>query len=227
MNTLKKYFCSSIGRKQIVALTSLALIVFVIVHLAGNLFIFLGAEAFNHYAASLAQLRPGLYIAEAILLILFLIHIVFTATLVIENRKARKNRYALQPACSEATRSWSTRLMPLTGTVILIFIITHLLDFTFADHEGSRSLLFGESMGLYGVVVNSFRDILHSSYYILAMFCISSHLIHGVESFFQTFGLNHTRYTPLIKKISVLFGLGIAFGYSSIPVYVIIKFGSP
>ncbi len=226
MNILRQYFSSSIGRKQIVALTSLALLLFVIAHLAGNFFIFLGPEAFNNYAKKLSELRPGLYLAEAILLILFLIHVVFTAMLVFENIRARKNKYAGKPAGNEATRSWATRLMPFTGTVIFIFIITHLLDFTFTDHEGPRSVLAGEFLGLYGVVVNSFRGILHSFYYIVAMFCIASHLIHGITSFFQTFGLNHTRYTPFIKKFSIIFGLAIACGYSAIPLYVLIKFGT-
>src|SRR3989338_7855927 len=175
MNSLKQYLSSSIGRKQIVAVTSLALILFVIAHLAGNLFIFLGPQAFNNNAAKLASLRPALYIAEVCLLILFIIHMIFTAILVVENRQARKKRYAIQPPINETSRSWSTRLMPCTGSVILIFIITHLLDFTFANHTGSNSIIAGEFLGLYGVVVNAFRSVLHSAYYIIAMFCVSSH----------------------------------------------------
>ena len=211
---------SSITKKQIIALTGLLLIVFIIGHLAGNLFIYGGPEAFNGYAEKLEKLRPVLNIMEYALLFVFVIHILLTVLVVIENIKARGGlkRYAVDKSVGD--RSWATRLMPYTGTYILLFIVWHLFDFTFADHNGVRSYIAGKSYGLYGVVVNSFVDPLHSVLYVIAMCFLGLHLSHGTESLVQTFGFNHPRYTPAILKLSRCFALLIVIAYSSIPLYV-------
>lgn len=211
---------SSIGKKQVVAVTGLVLIGFVIVHLAGNLFLYLGPEAFNGYAKKLAGLRPGLYLLEAGLLVLFLTHLWLTALLVVENLRARPLRCRLVRSSGE--NSVGARLMPLTGTVIVIFILWHLRDFTFTDQHGPRSVLSdGQSHGLYGIVYNSFKDPVHSLLYVIAMTALGFHLSHGIQSFVQTLGFNHPRYTPAIQKISNALGFLIALTYSSIPVYVL------
>ena len=187
MNAITSYCHSSIGRKQIVAITGLALILFLIGHLAGNLILFLGPEAYNAYAKKLAGLRPGLYAVEFALLWVFVIHIWVTALLVLENIRARQglSRYAQSRAVGE--RSWATRLMPYTGTYLLAFVIWHLVDFTFADHHGPRSFvlvtdstgsltnIYSKSLGLYGVVWNSFADPIHSVLYIIAMMALGLH----------------------------------------------------
>lgn len=219
MSNWAQYLHSSIGKKQIVAATGLLLIVFVIAHLAGNLFIYAGPQAFNDYAQKLTGLRPALYVLELGLLWVFLIHMWVTALLVWENYQARGPRYAVyQPS---EKRSLTTRLMPYTGTIILAFVIWHLLDFTFVDREGPRSFMpSGQNLGLYAIVYNSFSNPWHSLGYIVAMMAIGFHLTHGIQSFFQTFGFNHPQYTPLIRKTSDALGVLIAFGYSTIPVYV-------
>ncbi len=219
MSNLQTYFNSSIGKKQIVATTGLLLILFVIGHLAGNLFIYGGPNAYNAYTGFLNKLRPTLYLIEFALLIVFIIHLYVTALLVWENYQARGTRYAVYKSVGE--RSWATRLMPYTGTIVLAFVIWHLLDFTFVDHEGPRSIFpDGRHLGLYAVVYNSFSNPLHSFFYIFAMMAVGLHLAHGIQSFFQTFGFHHSRYTPGIKKFSNALGTLIAFVYSSIPVYV-------
>ena len=213
---------SSVGRKQVVAITGLILILFVIGHLAGNLFLYGGPAVYNAYAKKLASLRPGLYVIEVALLYIFCVHMYLTALLVLENIRARgSQRYAVSRDVGE--RSWASRLMPYTGTFILLFIIWHLLDFTFVEHEGPRSILpDGHSYGLYGIVYNAFRDPLHSVLYILAMICVGLHLYHGVESFMQTLGLNDSSYALMIKTFSKIFSVLITLGYSSIPIYVLI-----
>lgn len=210
---------TSIGKKQIVALTGLVLVFYVIIHLAGNLFIYAGPEVFNGYAKKLADLRPGLSVIEAGLLLVFLVHIYFTVLVVIENRRARPERYL--HLSNQGRRSPATRTMALSGLVVLAFVVWHLLDFTFTDHHGPRSMINGESLGLYGVVYNSFADPVHSAFYIIAMVAVGSHLAHGVESFCQTFGFNHPKYFPMIQNFSRGFAALIVVGYSSIPVWVL------
>ena len=212
---------ASITKKQIVAFTGLALIIFIITHLAGNLWIYAGSAAFNSYAKKMAGLRPFLNFAEAGLLIIFLIHTLVTAMLVIENIRARGGvmRYAVDRPVGE--RSWGTRLMPYSGTYILLFVIWHLLDFTFANPHGPRSYINHVSYGLYGVVVNAFADPTHSILYIIAMCFLGLHLSHGVDSFLQTLGWRNSKHVSGIKLFSQWFALLIVIGYSSIPVYVL------
>ena len=221
MNEFAKHLSSSIGKKQIVAATGLLLILFVIGHLAGNLFIYGGPEAFNGYAEKLRHLRPFLYFIEYGLLFVFLIHIYFTVWVVLENIQARGQNYAVAKAVGE--RSLATRLMPYTGTFLLAFIIWHLLDFTFIDQNGPRSFMpDGTQLGLYAIVYNSLCNPYHSLGYVLAMGCLGLHLAHGIQSFFQTYGFNHPRYTPIVQKLSNVLGYLIAFGYSTIPIYVLL-----
>lgn len=218
MQKCAEFYRSSIGKKQIVAVTGLLLIGYVIVHLAGNLFIYAGPDVFNGYAKKLASYRPYLYIIEVGLALIFLIHIFTTYLLVLENIKARGPHYKLY---RPVQRSLSTRLMSYSGFIVLVFVICHLLDFTFIDHEGPRSILSdGQSYGLYGVVYNAFFDPLHSGFYIVAMIAVGLHLSHGVESFFQTFGWSDSRLTA-IKGWSNAFAILITFLYSSIPIYVL------
>ena len=198
------------------------LILFVIGHLAGNLLIYLGPEAFNAYAQKLKHLRPGLYIVEFGLLAVFVIHMWLTAVLVIENYSARHVGYAVNKAVVE--RSWAARLMPYTGTVILAFVVWHLIDFTFIDNEGPRSILAdGKSYELYGVVYNSFSDPVHGLLYVVAMMALGFHLSHGIQSFIQTFGFNHPRYTAAVRKLSNGLGFFIAAAFSSIPVFILLQ----
>lgn len=216
---------SSICKKQIVAATGLILNLFVVGHLAGNLFILGGPDAFNGYAKKLAHLRPGLYVIEFGLAWIFLVHLYTTALLVLENIKARGTPYAV--AQDVGSRSIATKLMPYTGSVIFAFVLWHLMDFTFIDHDGPRSVLNGQSYGLFGVVINSFKDPVHSLLYILAMLAVGMHLSHGIQSFFQTYGFNHPTYTPMIKKFSETVAFVVAAGYIWIPIAVmnnVIKF---
>ncbi|MBI3601911.1 MAG: succinate dehydrogenase cytochrome b subunit [Candidatus Omnitrophica bacterium] len=213
-------FNSSITKKQIVALTGLVLIFFVVFHLAGNLFIYGGPAAFNGYVEKLDDLGVLKTIAEWGLFFVFGIHILTTAFLVLENIQARGiSRYAVDN--SKGPRSLATRLMPYSGSYLFLYVIWHLIDFSWADQQGPRSIIHGVSYGLYGVVVNAFKDPLHSMLYIIAMCFLGLHLAHGTQSFLQTFGFNDNRFTPCIKKFSRYFAVAMAAGYSSIPLYVL------
>ena len=225
MQTLRDYTSSSIGKKQIVAVTGFLLIFYIIIHLAGNCFIFWGPKAFNAYAHKLHSLRPFLYVVEAGLAAVFIIHIYFTYLVVLENIKARGGlkRYAVYQPAGE--RSLATRLTPYTGTFLFAFVIWHLLDFTFINHEGPRGVMpTGINLGLYGIVYNAFINPIHSILYILAMGCLGFHLTHGIHSMIQTFGYNHPRYTPMIRYLGVIFGIVIAVGYSLIPIFVMLHY---
>ena len=215
MNDLNEYFSSSIGKKQIVAVTGLLLIGFVLTHLAGNLLIYLGPDAFNGYAKKLESFGILLKAAEITLTIIFLIHIFVTTLLVLQNISARPVGYRVFKDSGD--RSLATRLMPYTGTFLILFLVGHLLDFTLVDKHTYRNILpDGKNYGLFGVVYNAFANPVHSLLYIAAMGCLGLHLAHGIESFFQTFGLNKGPFVKPSRYIALI----IAIAYSSIPVYV-------
>lgn len=209
---------SSIGKKQVVAITGLFLILFLIFHLSGNFLIYKGPDAFNAYAEFLENLGAIKWMARLGLIALFLIHIVFTAMVVIDNRKARPQAYEVVKPVMK--RSWATRLMPYTGSVILLYLIFHLLDYTLADHSGQNSIVNGQAMELYGLVYNSFQNPIRVAFYVIGMTAVGFHLTHAIQSVMQTFGFYHVRYTPIIKRVSLVLGIAIAVGFASIPFYM-------
>ncbi len=216
MASVTSYFKSSIGRKQIVAITGLGLVLFLIAHLTGNLLLFKGPEAFNGYAEGLKKLGALLWVARLGLITLFVVHIILTITLVIENKRAKSGGYI--GGAPKGPRPLSTRLMPFTGLLLFVFIIVHLMDFTFAEHHGTMSMINGADLGLYGLVVNSYtKNLFRVALYVLSMVAVGFHLTHGIQSVMQTFGFNHPVYTPIFKKTSVALGVIIAVGFSSIP----------
>ncbi len=222
MKKIISYYHSSIGRKQIVAFTGLLLMLYLVAHLAGNLLIFGGPQLLNWYADKLASLRPGLYGVEFLLMMVFLTHVWVTYTLVHENIRARAANYRITPA--KGDRSLAAQLMPFTGSIILAFLLYHLWDFTFNEHSGARCILRdGKDYGLYGLVYNSFSDPLHSTFYIIAMVCVGFHLSHALESFCQTFGVSNPKNAAQIRSFSHTFGVLVGWGFSMIPVYVLIK----
>ena len=194
--------------------TGLMLCGFLIVHLAGNMLIYAGPDAFNGYAAQLTSNKVILYTAEVILFTIFATHIGLAAKLTIENRMARGGvRYAVNAQAGDMT--FATKTMPLTGAWTLIFMLLHLVNFKFADHSGA--------LGLYGVVQAHFQNIGWASYYIVSMALLGFHVGHGLQSALQTFGINHHKYQDMIKNISIGFGVFIFAGFSSFPVYFFCK----
>jgi succinate dehydrogenase / fumarate reductase, cytochrome b subunit len=214
------YLNSSIGKKQIIAVSGLAMVFFLIAHLLGNLLVFLGPESLNNYASKLHDLGPVLWVARIGLLSMFFLHFSLVVNLVIQNKKARVISYST--SLHKKTRSLFTQTMRVSGVVIFTYIGIHLYDFTFTAHTPDISTINGVYYGLYGHLYNYFLNPFRSVFYILAMFSIGFHLIHGVQSVLQTFGFNHSFFTPLIKKMSWVLAGVLSLGFSMIPVYVII-----
>jgi succinate dehydrogenase / fumarate reductase cytochrome b subunit len=214
MNWITRYWSSSIGRKQIMAKTGLLLCGFLIVHLAGNMLLYAGPEAFNAYAAKLTSNKFLLIPAEIVLFSIFGVHIALAMKLTLENRQARGGvRYAVNTQSGDM--NIATKTMPITGIWTFIFLALHLINFKFANHDVEN--------GLYGVVQSHFQNPVWSLYYIVSMALLGLHVGHGVQSAFQTYGLTHPKWEAIIKNASIAFGLLVFVGYSSFPVYFFIK----
>ena len=203
------------------AKTGLLLCGFLFVHLAGNMLLFAGPEAFNNYAYAITHNKVVLYIAEVVLLSLFGSHIFLAIKLSIENHAARGGvRYAVNAQAGEMTIF--TKTMKYSGGWILVFLILHLANFKYAHHE--IIMVDGKEMhDIYSVVVHHFANPAWALYYIVSMAILGGHVFHGVQSALQTFGINHPRHNDMIKGISLLYALLIFVGFSSFPVYFFIK----
>jgi succinate dehydrogenase / fumarate reductase cytochrome b subunit len=208
MSTLCRFFSSSIGRKVIVGLAGLLLCGFLVAHLAGNLFLFVGEPAFNHYAEFL-QHNELLPLAELGLVVLFGLHILVSLKLRYENKQARPVGY--ESAQSKGGRTPGSRTMIWTALLVLAFVLVHLKTFRFGDDSGPA--------GLYGLVMTWFANPLYVGFYVVAMIALGLHLSHGIQSAFQTLGVNHPRYTPLIRKLGPAFALIVCGGFAAIPIW--------
>src|ERR1700731_4328357 len=190
-------FChSSVGRKMIVAVTGVILILFVIGHLLGNLQIFLGPEWINSYSQHLRDLGPLLWIVRFVLLCTVVLHIYFTILLAIENRRARPESYIDK---ENVKATWASRHMVVSGLVVLAFIIFHLLHFTARKFNPQFPLLKFDPLNrydVYSMMVYGFQNVYVSAFYIVGLFLLTLHLTHGSSSFFQSLGLNNQRLTP-------------------------------
>lgn len=206
MSFLCRLYHSSIGKKVFVAAAGLLLCGFLVTHLAGNLFLLVGEEAFNYYAETLEK-NPLLIPAEVVLASLFLGHIVLTLALKLQNRSARPVVY--QVSATKGARTMGSRSMAVTGLLVLAFLIIHIKSFKFGDKPN----------GLFNLVMVSFSDWRYTAFYVLAMAGIAVHLSHGFQSAFQTLGVNHPRYTPLIKAAGLGFAILIPLGFAALPVW--------
>lgn len=213
MSILCRLVHSSIGKKLLVAVAGLLLCGFLVTHLAGNLLLFVSEGAFNDYAKTL-ETNPFLVPAEIALAALFLLHIVVSLWLRVQNRRARPVGYEMSR--SKGGRSLGSRSMAVSGVLVLVFLIVHI-----------RTFKFGEKFdGLYRLVMDSFANPLYSAFYVVAMLGLMLHLSHGVQSAFQTFGLNHPKWTPLVRKAGFAFAGAIAGGFALIPIISYLK-GAP
>lgn len=222
---LSRFYGSSIGKKILVALTGLVLVVFVLGHMIGNLLIFVGPEAINEYGHMLqtALHGAGVWIARIGLLVAVVIHIVATIQLSIRNRAARPARYG-----KEATQvaSKASRTMVISGLTILAFIIYHLLHFTVHagnDYGTYTTVLHGETVhDVYRMVIAGFSWWPASLFYVIAMVLLSTHLSHGVSSLFQTLGLATDKSWPLFKALGYAYAALILIGNCSIPIAILV-----
>lgn len=216
MSWLLKSLRSSIGKKFVMAVTGLSLILFLTVHLINNLFLFAGSDGFNMLVSSLDAVKPLVRVAELILLLVFLFHIYNGLKLWWENKKANPENYAIN--ASKENSTIYSRTMIVTGSIIFIFLVAHLSTLWVRFNFG-----MGGTHEYYDVIVELFSSVPPVVIYLIAMILLGFHLNHGFQSAFQTFGWHHKKYTPLIEKIGTLVALIYTLGFSSIPIYFYVQ----
>lgn len=218
------FFKSSVGGKYLVAITGLILTVFVIVHMLGNLQFFLGPDAINGYAETLKRNAALLWVARAILLAAFIVHIAVALWLNWKARQARPVRYSYERTVQA---SFASRHMVITGLVILVFTLFHIAHYTLAIVSEAhveirpdvyRTYNYLELLDAHGrpdvyrMMIYGFHNPIISVLYILAQLFLFLHLTHGVASLFQTVGLNAPRAQRLIRGIAWTVALVVCLG---------------
>lgn len=238
MNPIVTLFTSSIGRKFLMAITGLVLVLFVIGHLVGNLQVFSPPDKLNGYAHFLQSLGPALWVARISLLLCAAIHIWAAVVLTIESKRARG-------AESYGVSRWlkaslSSRYMRHTGVVILAFIVYHIAHFTLgAAQSGSYKTALPEYTmtsdyhilgvtvvaknsvphvhDVYSMVFLGFSNVWVSLFYIIAVGLLSLHMLHGIQSSFQTIGWRNEKWGQSLRGLATLFCLAYFLLNAAIP----------
>ncbi|MFN0123203.1 MAG: succinate dehydrogenase cytochrome b subunit [Blastocatellia bacterium] len=207
---------SSLGRKYLAALTGLLLFGFVVAHMLGNLKVFLGAESLNAYAKFLKSAPELLWPARLGLLGAAMLHVTAVISLWRENRAARPVAYAGRRAPVAA--SLASRSMTLSGSLVLAFIVFHLLHFTMGVVDPDL-LALRDTQGrhdVYGMVVREFSRPAIAVFYLVATGLLCLHLRHGVSSLFQSLGLRNKRYDRAFDRLAVAAAAAIFAGNGAI-----------
>lgn len=221
---MKQYFNSKIFQKALAALSGGFLILFLIGHLAGNLQLFipgeLGKKQFNAYALFMTT-NPAVMVLSYLTYFSILLHSTLTIFLTLKSRSVRPVKYLVNSGSSNST--WSSRNMAFLGTVLLIFLIVHLRSFWYEMHFGEIGLDKWGNKDLYTVTVTAFDNIFYTAFYVISMIMLAFHLHHGVESAFQTLGLNTLKYEKTIKFIGQGIAVFIPLVFATIPITLYVR----
>ncbi|MEO8230765.1 MAG: succinate dehydrogenase cytochrome b subunit [Ignavibacteriota bacterium] len=223
MGWFLKFTNSSIGKKFTMAVTGSFLLIFLVVHLIGNITLFFGADAFNTYVSALDVIKPLIRVIEVVLLTAFVLHIFNGVRLWIENKKARGITYKINGSPENSTLF--SRTMFVTGSIVFIFLVLHHGTF-FWRFNVYDPLGYATHHQYYDVVVYFFNIWWYAILYVIAVILLGFHLNHGFQSAFQTFGWNHKKYFPMIQKIGTIYAIIMALGFASMPLYFLLGGGN-
>jgi len=229
MVIITNIFQTSVGKKFLMAGSGSVLFVFVIGHLAGNLQFFLGPEAINRYGDFLQSNPELIWPARLFLLLMVGVHIWVAGKLSLENRAARPVGYAqYQPVGS----SYASRTMLMSGAIIFVFVVYHLLHFTvqvqYVNLTGRNFFDFidpAKRHDIFKMLVVGFNNGWVSGFYVLGMALLCLHLSHGASSMFQSIGWRNRTYGPILDKLARVVAVLIFVGYTSIPVAILAGYG--
>jgi len=223
MQKLALLFQSSLGRKYIMGITGFGLVGFIIIHMMGNLQIFLGPETINAYAKLLHASKEVLWAFRLGLITLIGLHIWAAVSLARENRAARPKRYANQKSIQT---SYASRTMIWSGIIIASFAIYHILHFTVRatdpSYQEMKTVLNGqETHDVFTMVVTGFQNPWIVGFYVISVALLCFHMSHGVSSMFQSLGLMNKNTAPVLKSAAALVSIGIFIGMSAVPISIL------
>ena len=214
-------FQSSVGTKILIGLTGFSLVLYLVIHVAGNMMVFFGPAVFNRYAYTLEG-NPLIPIVEIGLLLFFLVHVFKTIKMFVDNQKARPVRYVRKRSAGPPSRkTFASATMIFSGLWLLIFIVVHVRAFRY----GTEYEWPGGGRDLYRLEMENFSNPWTVAFYVLSMLVVGSHLWHGASSAFQSLGVDRARWTPRLRVAGRLVAVLIAGGFIAIAVWACITQG--
>ena len=213
MNWFFRTLSTSVGKKQLMAVTGFLFLLFLATHLLGNLSIYGGPTAFVSYGEHLHALGNLLVAAEVMMVVALIIHVTTAVVLFFENRAARPVRYHMDK--SGGGRTFSSQTMPYTGLLVLGFIGVHMA--TFSHHIVNQT-----TRNIFQIALDVFSQPAYLVIFLVSMVILGFHVRHGLWSAFQTVGANHPKYMPFIQKLSLVFAFIVALGFGSLPIAILL-----
>jgi succinate dehydrogenase / fumarate reductase cytochrome b subunit len=214
-----RLLADSIGRKVVMAITGLLMVLFVVGHLLGNLSIFAGANGINTYAEKLHGMPAVVWVTRLVMLTAVLLHLVISIQITLENRAASPVRYAVD---RKLRATFAGRNMIWTGLWLGAFIVAHLFHFTIRSFPGM--VLVQDALGrfdVFAMVTDSFGHLLTAVTYVISMVMLFLHLSHGIQSTFQSLGLNNPKTMPGFVRFGGVLSVIFLLGYGAIPVAIL------
>lgn len=212
----ENYFTSSIGKKVIVGLTGLFLISFLVIHVGINSTILINdnGETFNT-AAHFMSHNWLIRVIEIGLFAGIFAHIFYTLKLHFENKSKRPVAYAVIDG--KANSKWYSRSMAILGSILLAFFVIHFGQFWLPTKVAVYS---GQEENSYEMVKTVLSNPIFLIIYVLAFVSLGYHLLHGFPSAFQTLGINHKKYTPIIKAAGTAFSIIVPGLFAAIAIAI-------
>jgi succinate dehydrogenase / fumarate reductase, cytochrome b subunit len=223
---MSKFLYASIGRKFLMSITGIFLMLFILVHLTLNLLLIFddSGHLFN-LGANFMGTNPAIKIMEPILALGFTVHIIWSLLISYQNWRARPVKYNRQN--QGASSSWTSRNMLILGALVLIFLVIHIMNFFWVIKFNPDSIPeTTEGMeNTYILVAGLFKtSILYDILYVLGAILLGLHLTHGFWSAFQTIGLNNKNWMNRLRVVAKGYAIIVAIGFAVIPLYFLIKF---
>jgi succinate dehydrogenase / fumarate reductase, cytochrome b subunit len=207
-------FSSSVGTKILIGVTGLALFLYLVLHVVGNLLVFFGPDVFNRYSHALLT-NPLIPVIEVGLALIFVIHIYKTVRMFLANQQARPMRYARKMSAGPPSRkSLASSTMIVSGLWLLVFVIVHVKQFKYGTEYET-----GGMRDLYRLEMENFANPLLVGFYVLSMAVVGSHLWHGIASACQSLGADHPRWTPRVISAGKIAAAAIAGSFVLIAIW--------
>lgn len=222
-NSLGTWLCSSVGRKFLVSLTGIAFSGFALGHMAGNMLMFVSAEAYNKYGHSITH-NPAIYLIEVGLVLCLVTHLALALNLAWANRSARGAK-PVRGTHGEKAPNVGSKWMVQTGLLLLLFIVLHIKTFKFGPHY---DVTYGTETirDLYRLLVEKFHDPLYVVWYEFSLLMLFVHLRHGISSCAQSLGIASARNCSA-QLIGWTFAIVVAGGFMLQPLYILCCGGQP
>ncbi len=212
MNFVQRTFSSPIGMKAVMAVTGLAMVGFLIAHLAGNLLVFAGPEALSAYARGLRKIEGILWVMRSGLILSVFLHIASGIRLSLLNQRARPQKYAVK---KRVKSTFAASYMLLSGLVILSFICFHLAHLTFRLTHPEFAAL--DPFDIYQMMMISFKSPVLCLFYSVSILLLMLHLNHGIASLFQSLGIWHGNINKFVQVLGAFLSFALGIGFLSIP----------